>query len=344
MKKSFFSVLFVSILALATTMLASCSKPMVDETGCYLSFDEVQAAAKKSGNSILVIISQEENEQNGGSAYFVNNILLNENFRNFCKDKYELYRMDFSQRNLLKSRITEEASNKEKELAEKYGDHIQEGIKLASYLQVSYTPSFYIFTNEGHFVSEVDYSEDNMNVQGFSDLLDSYLGHAKFTLDLVKATRTGSKEERINAMAVLYDQTPYAGRYFLYDIAKAAVELDPDNSSKLIGPYYYMYYEDVATQYYIDGKYDEAIAEMKKLAESGKIDATGVMSAYYMCAHILESVGSPDINLILDYLHKAYNADPESVDALVIMNAIESYSSYLEDTNSTQEEKTQEAQ
>lgn len=316
--------IFALLLAFAA-LFTSCSKPLMDDSGCFMSMEDAKKAANKSKSNILVIISQEEGEQNGGSSYFVHNILLNENFREYCKDKFQLYRMDYSQKNLLKSRIDENADEKTKKQAELYGDLIQDGMKLTSFLGTNYTPAFYVMTKDGYFVAEVEYTEDSMNVEAFSDLLDSYTSQAKYVQDLINATKKGSKTEKFNAIESLFEVTPLGGRYFLYDFAEKAIALDPDNETGKTGKYHFMVAEQKATDLFQETKYDEAINVFTEVAESGFLEPSSVQSAYYMCAWILETVGAMDSTLLLDYLHKAYEADPDTPNGQLIKEAIDYY-------------------
>lgn len=320
------TVKIIALLAALAALFTSCSKPLLDETGCYINLEDAKKAARKAKSNILIIISQEEGEQNGGSSYFVHNILLNENFREYCKDNFELYRMDYSQKNLLKSRIDENADEKAKKQAEQYGDLIQEGMKITSYLGTNYTPAFYIMTKDGYFVAEVEYTEDSMNVDAFSDLLDSYKSQAKYVQDLINATKKGSDTEKFTAIESLFEVTPMPGQYFLYDFAEKAIALDKNNETGKTGKYHFMIAEEKATKLFQETKYDEAINVFAELAESGVLEPESKQSAYYMCAWILESIGSMDSPLLLDYLHKAYDAAPASENAHLLEEAIEYYS------------------
>lgn len=335
--------LFLTLLAICASFMISCGSPaMKDDSGCFMSMTDAKKAANKAKSNILVIISQEEGEDNGGSAYFVNNILMNENFRNYCKDNFELYRMDYSQKNLLKSRIDENATKKEQELAHKYADFVQEGMMLSQYLEVKYTPAFYIITKDGYLVSEVDYTEDEMNVESFSDLLDSYKSQAKYVQDVVNATKKGSDTERLNAINALFSITPVGGQFLLYDFAQQAVKLDPENKSGTTGKYYYMTMEEKALDFYRDGNVEDAINTLSEAADKKIMGAEFDQQAYYMCAWILESVGAMGSDLIPQYLEKAYYSNPTSETAAIIKDALDYYSvQFKELQNNPQVEEAQ---
>lgn len=317
------------VIAIATLIMAasfvSCKKYTKDETNCYVGFEEVKKVAHKSKKPILVMITQEEGEMNGGSKYFVDNILINPAFSDYCKDKFELYRMDFSTGNIQKSAIKEDSSKQEQEEAAKYAEYFQQGVQLATYFGIQYTPAFYILTKDGYFVSEVYYTEDSMTETAFTELLEGYREQVNYIESLIAATKKGTISEKINAIDSLYTVTPLAGQFFLGEFAREAVKIDPENSTGLIGKYYFFVADEKASELYRNQDEAGAIQAYLDAAESGKLEPEYKQQCYYMAAWILESVGSMDINMLIDYLQKAYDAAPDSDYAPDILDAITYY-------------------
>jgi len=312
-------------LLLTCALFSGCKKYSKDETNCYIGYEEVKQVARKSKKPILIMLTQEEGEQNGGSKYFVENILTNKDFADYCKSNYELYRMDFSTENIQKTAINEEASKKEQEQAEQFAEYFQQGVQLATYFGVSYTPAFYIVTKDGYFVSEVYYTEDALNVSSFTEILDGYLEQVNYVEGLIAATKNGSVQERITAIDSLYTVTPMAGQFFLGDFARMAVELDPKNTTGLIGKYYFFVADEKASVLYKDQDSAGAIQAYVDAAESGNLEPDYVQQCYYMAAWILESISSMDSDLLVGYLQKAYDAAPDSQYADNILESIEYY-------------------
>lgn len=326
------TVFFIGCL-LVTTLFSGCSKKAVkDETNCFVSFDQAKAASKKSKKPILAIFTQEEGEQNGGSKYFVDNILLNKEFSKYCDKKYVLYRMDFSMKNFQKTAINDEATEDQQKAAREYADYLQQGVQLAQYVGFSYSPAFFVFTKEGYLVAEVEYTEDSMNVQAFSALLDDYLKQVDYVENLISATNKGTQEEKLNAIDALYSVTPAGGRYFLTPFAQKAFDMDPENKTGRIGVYYFILADEKASKLYLEQDSAGSIQTYIAAAESGMLDSEYVQQCYYMAAWVLESISAMDTNLILDYLEKAYKAAPDSVYAEEILGGIEYYQTQFSST------------
>lgn len=318
------TVIALSLL-LTCALFSGCKKYSKDETNCYIGFEEVKQAAKKSGKPILVMLTQEEGEQNGGSKYFVENILTNKEFADYCKTSFELYRMDFSTKNIQKTAVNEDASKKEIQQAEQFAEYFQQGVQLATYFGVNYTPAFYILTKDGYFVSEVYYTEDALNVGSFIEILQGYEQQVNYIEGLVSATKNGTVQERITAIDSLYSVTPMAGQFFLGDFARTAVEIDPENTTGVIGKYYFFVADEKASILYKNQDAAGAIQAYIDAAESGKMEPDYVQQCYYMSAWILESISSMDSDLLIGYLQKAYDAAPDSLYAENILESIEYY-------------------
>lgn len=332
------TILFAGCLLISSLFTGCSKKAAKDETNCYISLDQAKAAAKKQKKPILAMITQEEGEQNGGSQYFVEHILMNKEFSKYCEKNYIQYRMDFSTKNIQKSAINDQASEEEQKAAREYSDYLQQGFQFARYLGVSYTPAFYILTKDGYFVTEVEYTEDSMNVEAFTELLTEYLKQVDYIESLVKATSNGSTEERLAAIDSLYSVTPTGGLFFLAEFAKKAVEIDPENKTGLVGKYYFIVADEKASQLYSEQDTAGAIQAYLDAAESGKMEPVYNQQCYYMAAWILESISAMDSDSLLDYLEKAYNAAPDSEYAQDILSSIEYYQTQFQSVMMEQSE------
>lgn len=307
------------------SLFVSCKKPLMDETNCFMSFEEAKKEAKSSKKDILVIISQDESEQSVASSIFKEKVLTNPEFIDFAKDNFVLYRMDYSPSNTKKSAYADDATKKEIKIAKKYESAFEEGRELTRILEVPYPPSFYVLSKDALFVCKVEYFEPEFNAKSFILLLQECQMKSQELNQKVAAVKKGSKEDRIKALDDLYTTSNNAGRTLLKDLITDTVKIDSNNKTGLNGKFIYYKLSTDANEFITKQQYQKAIDLYEKSTEYDYLDSVYKQQSFYMIAYIGQMSELFSEELSYDYLRKAYDAAPDSQIAPYIKMDLDAY-------------------
>lgn len=322
MKKQNLAVLFMLTFAFC---FISCGKKIsVDENGCYLSMDDAASNAEKKKQNILVIVTTGIDDE--PSKLFIENILTTEDFKNRIASQYSTVNFDFSEASYQKTVVKEDFSKEEKKAAEDFANIMYNNARIASILNVQSAPAIYLFTKEKYFIAEVIPENDFNTVSDLEMTLQDYSETVTSMNILVNETKSGSVEKRITAIDTLYEATDSLHKTFLLDLIEQVVKLDKKNKSGLVSKYILAAANARASDFFLEGKIDEAVSAFTSAAKEKHIEPLHAQQLYYMAAYILAMAGATDYTQMINYLDQSIAAAPDSEN----ISEIEMFKSYIQ--------------
>ena len=327
---SLFSLLCVFML------FVSCGKKAVkDDCGCFVDLEAAKSYAQKKNIPVLIVVTSEGDDEL--STDFVRNILNAADFADKIGNKYAVYHADFSAAAFAKTTAGENASKEERAAAEAYSLIMENSYQNAIALDVTLTPSAYVTTKDGYVVSEVEFGDNDVNLNSFAQLLESYTSKIQKFDVMVAATKKGSASDKVEAIDTLYRATDSAYRSFLIDLVKKVPELDKNNETGLCGKYIVAAADSNAMNYYSKGDLESALKEYLTAADNQFVKAEDKQECFYTAAYFVAYSGSDDFTAIIQYLNLAYQVAPESSKAPAIKDAITYFETLAENSSSIEE-------
>lgn len=312
------------LLSLFCFILVSCGKAVTDKNGCFTDIDEAAKNAQKKNQDILVVLTTGEDDDS--SKAFCDGVLAAEDFKQKVASKYSVVNMNFSESSYQKTVVKPEDDKKTQEAAAQYADIMFKNAKVASMLNVKNPPAAYIMTKEQYLITEVIFENDVATVDDFVLALQKYDDScAKFN-EKVKATQKGSVAEKVAAIDDLFESTPEDSKVFLSELISQVPEIDKKNETGLVSKYLLASANSKATSLYISGNINEAIMCFVHICDNSFLEPAHKQQSYYMAAYLLAMSGSEDYNIMIDYLKKSIDADPESENVA----GIEMFMGYVE--------------
>lgn len=316
--------LMIAVSVFAALILASCGK-VQDSNGWYSNLDSAKKAAQSKNKEILFFINSDADV--AGSESGVKTILSKE-FVDSVKDDFVCLHFDFTDLQSVFGVSDNEISSKEQKNLEKRRDLLNEQFKIADFYGIRETPVINILSKEGYFISEVNCEFNSDNADGFAGLLKLEADAISEFNKKVEATKKGSKQEKIAAIDVLFEEAADVHKLALYDLLKKAVSMDSKNSSGKIGKYLFQIAHTEAYDKLLEQDFAGALKIYEKCAENKFIAPEDVQSLYYMCAELVTKLPDVKIEDIISYMNQSVQAAPESE----IVPQLQQYIEYLENT------------
>lgn len=322
--------LLLAFAAISALFFVSCGKEIErDECGCVLTLEDAKKDAQQNNRNIIFMITNQ-----GGdiiSDAFVSNVVMSEEFKNSLGQEFTVLHWDASQAAFEKTVANEDATKEEKAAAEKASKIMQENMTYALNIGGgAYSPQFFLLSKEAYVIAEVYYEdfEDEIKTEDFNVLIHQYDEPAKVYNEMIAATKTGSKEEKLKAIDNLYTSTKDIYRIEMIDLWKEGVKLDKKNESGLVGKFIYSIAESEAAELFNNRDVQGAIDKMLETAENPAINGEEVQNCYYLAVYLMNMTGSPDTQLMADLLMKSYEAAPDSEIAQNILGTAEYYKNF----------------
>lgn len=313
MKKLYFCL----ITLLIVFSLLGCTKK-TDENGFCQEIKTAVDLAKKKNQDILVAVTMAGEDEN--SADLIENVLKTETFKNEVLSSYVVLHIDFSQSSYEKTVIKEESSKNEQKAAEKFADIMYENSKLASMLNVQVTPSFYILTKDQYYITKLEYIDGNQTYTAFKSELDSHSNEIETIHSYLNAINKEKGLAKIEAIDSLYETIDISNRAFYEDMIETVVKLDKNNESGLLSKYLLASADIKGSKCFLSGDSAGAAQAYIKICDEKALLPEHKQQAYYMGAYIMAMSGLDDYSLILSYLQKSIDANPEGQDVASIKN------------------------
>ncbi|MBO4404048.1 MAG: thioredoxin family protein [Treponema sp.] len=299
------------------TGLVSCSKKT------YTSFEEAQKAAQKEKKEILLLFTGCDWDEH--SEDFKAQVVNTKEFEKAFNKNYVFVNVDLSQDDFLSTNLPDDASEKEKEDAKKILEDFSVKEELSRTYQVTQYPSVYFLTREGWFLGIVNFAPNHTSFVEFN--ADVPYQEIKQKMETVNKIRSTTGVEKAKAIDDLFTATPSVYATPMHDLILSFPELDPQNETGMLENYklnaiYFKAYDELKTG-------GNASLVFASAAEDEALNLSGPnrQQLYQMAAYMLVQDGSLDDNYdydkILDYLQKAYEADPESEDGQLLYERLQ---------------------
>lgn len=296
--KKILTLFAAGVLALA---LISCGKK-IDSSNWLSSLDDAKKAAVSESKNIFLFFSADDTD--GASVSLKEKIFSTEEFLSAYTDKYVLVNIDFSD-----SRY--EAGQ----------DALREDMKVFERYNAGSVPYFLILSKEGFVITRLafDPSDDFESVKAAFSGAEGTIARFEETL---ARTKTGTTEERLDAINEIFDSTEPALAYHLTPLNEMYLSLDKGNASGQSSKHIIALAYAKAEDFFLDDEPQKASDEFARVAKNKVLTADERQMAYYTAGYLLAQSGSTEFAKIKDYFNKAYDAAPDSEEAANIKIAI----------------------
>jgi len=312
---------FISVLIISLVILSACSKAQLDENGCFLDSDSAITHAKKKDKNILLFVTMEGDDAD--SEALVNGVIRDENFKKEIASEYAVLHLDFSQKTYAASVIPENADDDTVKAANQLSEQLQKNTRFVSLLNVTQTPSIYVLSKEAYVLTAFFYDTAEKNLSSFKTLLEKEAPAVNNMEQLIKLTKKGSSLEKVSAIDNLYENTKPEYRVFLADLLSSVEKIDKENKSGLLGKYIYAAADANALKLINQGNVNEAVSCYLEAAENSFSEPSIKQQCYYIAAYLSAMSGIAEPSVVIDYLQKSIDADPESEEVASIKKVME---------------------
>ncbi len=311
-------------------LFISCGKkPLTDDYGCLVDYDQAITYADKKNQPILIFFSSLGDDEK--STQLVNNVLKDASFKEKIASHYTVLHADFSQNAFQKTVAPDNSTAEEQNLANTYTTIMQNNYQLAVLFNVSQMPAAFLCTEDGYVVNRID---DNAlsSLADFENNLNQHSDELAHFNDMVAQTGKGSSSKKVEAIDTLFIATKSEYRSFLLPLIKNALELDKTNESGLCGKFILAQAEAEAMSAYSQGDVETAVQKYLTAANNDFVRAEEKQECFFTAAYLVAYSDTDDYEGIISYLKTAYELAPESSKAKAIQEAIEYFETVLEKT------------
>ena len=320
--------LITIIAALATLTLVSCGNNDTDTSGCYSDIDLAFKAAQKQNKDLIIFVTANGDDANSQS--FIDTIIRNEKFKDEIASKYIAVRMDFSESSHKATVAEEGANDTAKKNAEKRADIMQRNTVFANLLNLTVTPMTFIFSKEKYLITNIYYDAGEKSYEEYKSLLQAKEDTIDSMHKMILATKTGTSEEKMQAIKALYEATAPEARHFLSALLSSAKKLDPTNKSGLLGDLVYAAADAIAVKAINTGDIKTAVDAYISLENETSVSPEDRQQAIYTAAYMLSVSELEEPSVVINYLERAIAVAPDSDEVPAINRIIQALSSQAE--------------
>lgn len=320
MKNNRLRIFAVFASLLLTVSFVSCSKKAkTDENGFFNTFESAKKAAVENNQDILVVVTLAGSEDSSDD--FIENILQSKSFKKQIATNYVIYYMDFGDKTYNKTQEDKD-----------FAALMEKNILVASNLNVRSTPSFYLLSKEGYYITQLEDTEELKSTEQFKQVLNNAQPAVNDVHALITKIQSSTEKERLEAIDELVNMTDLTHKFFIYDLIKEVIKTDKNNEYGMIGKYLLYKVDLDATELFGKGEPGDSAKCYADVAQSPYLDADQKQQSYYMAAYTLFMGHVDDPKPILYYLQKAIDANPESPSAPQIRAQLESMTKTIAET------------
>jgi thioredoxin-related protein len=309
----------LTVCALAVFLLVSgCAS---SQPTWLSNFDEAKQLAEKNNKRIFLLFSADETDE--ASAELRKNVFDTKELQKALKE-YVLVNLDFSESRYTAADVAEDADEETKATAEAMYGLLMADMDVAQKYSLQGLPTAYLLTKEGYVLAGIQIAPEITTVTQFITLLDEQ----KEQIDAINAllSRIDSSADVIDkALAIndLYEATEVQYRPLLADFFKKVPELDPDNTSGILGKFLLQAAYVSAMDFFAIGDLDSAIGEFLTISENPTLSQDEKQEALFSAAYFMAQSGYGSIDTVLGYLADALATSPDSENAPVIAEIIQ---------------------
>lgn len=298
--KKVVGILLVILAAIAFT--ACNSQPVAWET----DFEVASEAAKSQNKGIFLIFTG--TSWDGVTATLKTNVIDTEKFMKTVGKNYILCNIDIA---------GEEDTDIPEEVLMKH-------YQLAMNFNIQSIPTALLLTKAGTPFAQVDFSAETLTPEDGITLVTAFDDTFKKLTKLQKAVDSAKGTKKVKAIDNLFEATDNNYRMNLEEYILQVPELDPENTTGLLGKYQLTGAYISSNVAFAMGDAQGAINCFLSLAgeENTALDANQIQEAYYVAAYISAQSGASSIEEVVALLTKAYDAAPTSEGATGIQQTI----------------------
>lgn len=316
--------LMVAVSVFAALILASCGKSQ-DSNGWFSDFDSAKKSAQAKNKEILFFVNSDADIPGSESGV---QAILSKEFVDSVKDGFVCVHFDFTDLQSVFGVSENEISSKEQKNLEKRRELLNKQFKIADFYGIRETPVINILSKDGYFISEINCEFNSDNVEGFAGLLKLEADEIAEFNKKVASTKKGSKQEKIDAIDVLFEEAADVHKLALYDLLKKAVSIDSKNDSGKIGKFIVQIAHTDAYNKLLTQDVAGALKIYEKCAENKFISPEDVQALYFMCAELATKLPDTKAEDVISYMNQAVQAAPESQ----LVPQIQQYIEYMENS------------
>lgn len=314
------NILFaLAVLAFALTFTSCGKKNAKDGNGFCQTFEDAKKTAAESGQDILVVVTLAGSDENSDT--FIENVLQSKSFKKQIASKYVIYYMDFG-----------EATFEKTQSDEAFAALMDKNTIIASNLNVRSTPSLFLLSKEGYFITQLADTEELQTTEQLQQVINNANPASEDVHALITKIQSATGLDRIQAIDELVNMTDLTYKFFIYDLIKEVIKLDKDNEYGMIGKYLLYKVDLDATELFGKGEVAKAANCYAEVAQSPFLDADQKQQSYYMAAYSMFMGRVEDPKPILIYLQKAIDANPDSPNTPQIKLQLENMKQAIEST------------
>ncbi len=327
---------FFAAAILTALVMVSCGGKKIDSSKWLDNFEEAKSAAQKENKQIILFFSADDSDNL--SLTLKENLLFKDEFVTAETAKYVLVNLDFSESKYQAAQVDETASATEKKAAEKAHKQLDENMNVATYYSVQMSPTFYLTSKEGYYITQLVFDDTLSSVEGFEQEIASHEEEINTFTETLARTTQGSNLEKVSAIDDMYSITDRRFAYLLAPLAREALKLDPKNESGITNKFIVELAQVEATEAALSNDVEKMIAVFDKAAENKLLSAEQKQQMYYYAGYYLGGMGSTDYERVRDYIQKAYDADPQSEVASNIQNLLRIVDERIAETSQMNED------
>lgn len=314
---------FKFLLFLISVFFVSCG------TKWQTDYDDALKVAQKKNKDIFLVFTGDD--WTDYSIPFKENILNKKEFLSKYSKDFVFLNIDFSQAEFAKSKVSEDATQADKKIAEEISNEYKKKEILGRYYNVKVWPAIYICSQEGYVLEQVIFDSEKditCSVDEFCVKLEERRAKGEEIKKLIFSVRNTQGTEKAKAI----DELIKGSNPRFSDLYKELIfefpNLDPENATERLGFYqlagaYYHSYEATTNN-------EDPSKPFLDVIENGKLTTDQMQEAYYMAAYSLINGEKFDSNLVVEYLEKAYSIYPAGPNAMKILQNLQQMKRFTE--------------
>ncbi|MCR4789947.1 MAG: thioredoxin family protein [Treponemataceae bacterium] len=301
MKKT---ISIVSIILLITSLLVftGCSTSS-EETPWLTSWADAIQKADETEKNILIFFSRVGSDEKSQE---INEAFAKPKFKNKIAKNYVLLNIDFL------------ANPDEMEY-----DDLMAAYELANKFSIQALPAIILATPEAYVIGSVVNDEINQSPSAIFKKINSYKKNSTNVTKLRKELAEVEEDKQIYTVDKLISNLDPSYRYLELDLLGLIKEKDPENELGIYNKYLLSFAYVDALGEFNKGNAQSAIDIFLKVAESEGISKADCQEAYQTAAYLLANTGIGTPEVIIEYLQKAIDANPNSKEVSSIKKTIE---------------------
>lgn len=280
----------------------------------FTNYKEAIIAAQQDEKPIFAVFTGLS--WDGSSATMKENILDNQKFMEKASKRFELLVLDIEDSN------TAEASSPAKQ-----------NYFLAVRMGVQTTPALFLLTKSGVPFVQLEQGEYNDTSDSMLSLLESQQSTVTTFLEYESAIDTTEGIQKVHAIDNMNNALPVTFRLMMEPLIRQIPNLDPNNTTNLLGKYtLQIAYIDAQT--YIENQDANGALEcFLDLAKNETIfSAEQTQELFYTTAVLAAQSGKPNDEVII-YLQKAYDVAPDAANSEQLLDIIDQLNTNTEESN-----------